>query len=139
MVQRLDDARPEVGVEDAIAAARARGRARRVPVDEALERRSHGCQLAPVERASRRRKEAQRALAFGRAASEASEDELVERGAEGQAGQLAAGGEHLLGDQRVAAGALGDKQQGRGRRAFALDLGHELGEVESIERPELEP
>ena len=138
MVDRLDDAGPQVRVEDAVAAARPRRRPRRQALDELLERRRDGRQLAPVERPAGRREQPQDAPALRGAAGEPGEDELVERGAERQAGQLAPRGEDLLGDQRVAAGPLGDEQQGRGRRALALDLGDELGEVEAVERAELE-
>ena len=138
VVDRLHDAGPQVRVEHAVAAARPRRRSRRQALDEPLERRRDRGELAAVERPAGRREEPEDAPALRGAAGEAREDELFERRAEGQAGQLAAGGEDLLGDQRVAAGALGDEEQGRGGRALALDLGDELGEVEPVERAELQ-
>ena len=138
VVDRLDDAGAEVRVEHAVAASRAGRRARRQALDEPLEGRRDGRQLATVQRPAGRGEEPQDAPALRRAAGQAREDQLVERRAERQAGQLAAGGEDLLGDQRVAAGALGDEQQRRGGRALALDLGDELGEVEPVERAELQ-
>ena len=134
VVDRLDDAGPQVRIEDAVAAARPGRRPRRQAVDEPLERRRDRRELAAIQGPARGRQEPQDAAALRGATGEAGEDELVERRAEGQAGQLPASGEDLLGDQRVAAGSLGDEQEGRGRRPLALDLGDELGEVEPVER-----
>src|SRR5690349_7067561 len=64
VVERLDDAGAEVGIEHAVAAPRARGRSRRDPIDQALEGRRNGRELAPVERSAGRREEAQDTPAF---------------------------------------------------------------------------
>src|SRR6185437_1171907 len=118
--------------------SRSRRGAGREAVDEALECRRDDRKLASVEGAPGRGHEPERAAALARAAGEPGQDELVERRPERDPGQLAAGGEDLLGDERVAAGALGNKQQCGRSRALALDLGHELGKVEAVERAELE-
>ena len=137
-VDRLHDAGPQVRVEDAVAPARPRRRPRRQAIDEPLERRRDGRELAPIERPTGRCQEPQDAPALRGAQGQARVDELFERRAEGQAGQLPARGEDLLRDERVAAGPLGHEEEGRGGRALALDLGDELGQVEPVERAELE-
>ena len=138
VIERLDDAGPQVGIEDAVAPARARRGARRQALDELLEGRCDGGQLGAVQRAARRRDEAEDAAHLGGAAREPGEHELAERRPEGHPGQLAASGEHLLDDERVAPGALGDQEQRGGGRALALDLGDELGQVDAVQRPELD-
>ena len=139
MIERLHDAGTQVRIEHAVAAARRRlvdrggspsTRPSNVAATAASSPRSSGRPAGASSRSD--------APALGRAAGEAREDELLERGAERDAGQLAPGGEHLLGDERVAARSLRDEQQRGGGRALALDLGDELGEVEPVERPELE-
>src|SRR5438552_8110797 len=139
MIECLDHACPQVGVEDAIAPPRLRGGARGEPVDEALEGLSDRRELPAMERAPRRREEAQHAPALRCPARETRQDELLEAGAERDAGQLPSRRENLLGDERIAAGAFGHEQEGRRGGALALDLRDELSEVESVERAELQP
>ena len=138
VVDRLHDARPQVCVEQTLAAPRPRGRPRRHAIDELLERRRDGGQLRAIEGPAGGRKQAEHAPALGITAREPGDDELVQRGAERQPGQLPPRSEDLLGDQRVAAGSLRDQEECGGRGPLALDLGHELGEIEPIQRPDLE-
>jgi hypothetical protein len=138
VVQPLHDPGAEVGVEDAVASAGLRGRSRGQPLDQLLERRADQGKGAAVQGPAGGGEEAQDAAALGRAAGDPGEDQLLERRAEREAGQLAPRGEDLLRDERVAAGPLRDEEERRRRGSLALDLGHQLGEVETVERPEVE-
>ena len=73
------------------------------------------------------------APAFRRPLGEPGHDQLLERAGQRRTGELATGGQELLGDERVAPRSLGHQKQDRGRRALALDRLDELGELVPIE------
>ncbi len=132
--QRLAAARPQVGVEHAIALARSGHRAWRGAGRVDLERGGDRRQLGLPERTVGQRQQAQDPAAFLGADREAGDDQLVERARQRGARQLAAGGQELLGDERQAAGSFGDEEQQAGRRPFALDPLDEGGQLVAIER-----
>src|SRR5262249_42925154 len=134
---RLLEARPEVRVENAVAAARTGDRARRETVGERRERRRHGRRGPSGEWLGGRREEAQDASRLGAATGHPGEHELAERAAQGHARQLPPPGEDLLGDERLPTGSLGNEQEGRRRGPLALDLGDELGELGPLERSDV--
>ena len=133
--QRLAAARPQVGVEHAIALARSGHRAWRGAGRVDLERGGDRRQLGrPPSGRSASDNQAQDPAAFLGADREAGDDQLVERAGQRGARQLAAGGEQLLGDERQAAGPFGDEEQQAGRRPFALDPLDQRGQLVAIER-----
>ena len=131
----------QVGVEDAVAAPRTRRRsagAGRSVVDLEVGRdapraapASSGRPAGAISRRTRRHSRER--------IDQPGDDELVERAGERRRRQLAAGGEQLLGDERQAAGALGDEQQQAGRGPFALDPLDEDGELVAVERRQGQP
>ena len=134
----LDQADRQVGLEDAAAAPRGAARARRRSIRTALEGRRGGRQLVDPERLAGRGQESQDAPALRRALGQAGHRQLLERAGQRRAGQLAAGGQELLGDERIAARPLGHEEQDRGRRTLALDPLDQLGQLVPVERSDVE-
>ena len=133
--QRLAAARPQVGVEDAVAVARSGHRARRGAGRVDLERGRDRRQLVRARAGgrpatSRRRTRRHSCERIG----EAGDDQLIERAGQRGARQFAAGGQQFLGDERQAAGPFGDEEQQAGRRPFALDPLDQRGQLVAIER-----
>ena len=141
VLDALGESRGKVGVEDPVAAPEhvggARGRAVRLDLEVGGDRG----QLLGIERAPGRRDEAQHSPAFHRTNGEAAHHELVQRAGERRGGQLAAGGQEFLGDERAAAGPLGHEQEQAGRRSFAfdaLDEGRQFAPIQERQRQPLE-
>ena len=96
-------------------------------------------ELVAGHRAAREREQPQQAPAFRPAAGQAGDHEIVEGAGEARVGDLAAGGEELLGDERQAARAVGDEDEGRARRSLPFDRLDEVRELGSFERPDPDP
>ena len=139
MLEGVRQAVAEVRLEDAPAAAGCGARTWSRPVRLAFERQRRGRQLLEGERLAGRSQQAQDPPALGRTTGQASDDELVERAGERRAGQLAASGQELLGDQGVASRPFRDEEQDRGRRALALDRLDQPGELIAAERINEQP
>ena len=133
---RLDQADREIGLEDPAAPPGRPARPWSGSVGAPLERGRGRGQLVDPERLAGRGEQAQDPPALRRPLGEAGHDQLVERAGQRRAGQLASGGQDLLGDEGVAARPLGDEQEHGRRRTLALDALDELGQLVAIERLE---
>ncbi len=131
---------PQVGVECAGAGPRAGHRTRHGPVGVGLEGRGDGGELLAGERPLGQRHEAQRPAGIrrdriaSRAMISSSNEPLSDAD-----GELAAGRQQLLGDERQAARALGDEQQQAGRGALALDALDQGRQLVAVERRQEDP
>ena len=139
VLHSLGEAGPHVGVQDAVAMAWAAGGSGRRAVGLGLVRLGDVRELLRGERQPGRRHQPQDAAALGRARLDAGDDQGVKRVAQRRAGQLAAGGEQFLGDEREATRPFHDQQQETGRRSFALDPFDQGGEVVAIQRLQGQP
>jgi len=112
VLDTLRQAGGKVGVDRAFSAARQRGRSRRRPaLDGPLVRRRDVGELRHRERPACGGDEAQDAPAFRRPQAETGDHEVLEAAGQGRPGQLASCGQHLLGHERDAAAAVGDKHE----------------------------
>ena len=85
------------------------------------------------QRPAGRCEQAEHPPALGRSEREAGDDEVLEPAGQRRAGQLASGRDQLLGDERDAAAPLGEEDERRAGRPFALDP---LDEVRQLAAPE---
>ena len=108
-------------------AGRGAGRAR-------VESRRDGRQPVAVDRAAGKGEDPRDAPAFRGPGRHPRDDKLVERAGQRRIGELPAGRQQLLGDQRQPSRPFGDQQKQARRRALALDPLDQCGQLVAVER-----
>jgi hypothetical protein len=137
MLDRFREAGREVCVDRAVAAAGQRCGARRGPmIGRPLVGRGDVGQLGHRERPRRRSKEPEHPPALRGAEPEPGDHEVLEADRQRRARELAAGGQHLLRDERDPAAPLGDEDEGRAGGPLALDRLDQVGQLVAVERLE---
>ena len=134
VLEALDQPDDKVRLEDPAAPPRRGAGSGGRSIGRPLEGRRRRGELVEPERLPGRCQEPQDPPAFGCPLGEACHHELFERAGQRRAGELAPGGEELLGHERIATRPFRDEQQDRCRRALALDPLDELGELVTVER-----
>ena len=127
------------GSRPAVAAPGPAGGARRQAVRGRLEGGGDVGELVAGDGPSGEREQPQEAPAFGAAAGQAGDHEIVEGAGQARVGDLAAGREQLLGDERQAARPVGHEDEGGARRALPFDRLDEIRELGPFERPDPDP
>ena len=117
----------------------AAGGARREAVRGRLEGAGDVGELVAGDGTAGEREQPQEAPAFGAAAGQAGDHEIVEGAGQARVGDLAAGREQLLGDERQAARPIGHEDEGGARRALPFDRLDEVRELGPFERPDPDP
>ena len=138
VLQRLLEARAQVGVESAVAVPRPGRRARRQAIGGELEGGGRVGQLIAVDGPAREREQPEDPAALRSAPRDAGDDEVVERIAEACVRDLPACREQLLRDERQPARPVCDEDQGGAHRRLAFDRLDQGGKLPSFERREVD-
>jgi hypothetical protein len=136
LFDRLVEPGREVRIEAGVAAPGPAGGARREAVRGRLERAGDVGELVPGDGTTGECQQPQQAPAFGAATGQAGDHEIVEGAGQARVGDLAAGREQLLGDERQAARPVGHEDQGGAGRALPFDRLDEVRELRPFERPD---
>ena len=115
-----------------------RRRSTRQPVRSPFQLIGHRLERGPLDGLPDQRQEVHHASTFDGPNRQACRHEPAQRRPERHPGEVASGGEDLLGQERVPAGAFRGKEQQRRGRFLALDRGNELGKLITNHRPEFE-